>query len=107
MAVCLGRFRMSDTIWELIPGHGIRQDEIEIFFGMDRSTLRTALRQKFGEPCSHMSDEDDFETDDGATLIRLRFDGAKLQDIEYLRGSLRYRGVELHGGARWSEIEES
>jgi hypothetical protein len=98
--------RIGNTIWELIPKQGIRQDEVEIFFGMARSTLRESLRQGFGEPASHMADEDDFETPDGATLIRLRFDGDKLQDIEFLRGSLRYRDIELHDNTRWSEVEE-
>lgn len=53
-----------------------------------------------------MIDEDDFETPDGATLIRLRFDDDKLQDTEFLSGSLRYRGIELHDNTRWSEVEE-
>jgi hypothetical protein len=97
---------MGDTIWELIPKQGIRQDEVEIYFGMPRSTLRTSLRQRFGEPDSHMADEDDYESPDGATLIRLRFDGDKLQDIEFLRGSLRYRDIELYDNTRWSEVEE-
>jgi hypothetical protein len=97
---------MSNTIWELFPKQGIRQDEMEIFFGMARSTLRASLRQRFGEPDSYMIDEDDFETPSGGTLIRLRFDGDKLQDIEFLSGILHYRGVELHDNTRWSEIEE-
>jgi hypothetical protein len=28
------------------------------------------------------------------------------QDIEFLRGSLFYSGVELHDNTRWSEVEE-
>jgi len=102
----MGGFAMNNTTWELIPKRGIRHNETEIFFGMTRSTLRAELQQRFGEPASHMSDEDDFETPDGATLIRLRFDGDKLQDIEFLHGSLRYRGVELCDNTTWSEIEE-
>jgi hypothetical protein len=97
---------MSNTIWELVPKRGIRQNETEIFFGMTRSTLRAALRQRFGEPASHMSDEDDFESPDGGTLIRLRFDGDKLLDIEFLHGALRYRDVELCDNTTWNEIED-
>jgi hypothetical protein len=97
---------MSDSSWELIPGKGIRQDEVEIYFGMDRSALRSALRPGFAPPKSHMTDEDDFETADGGTLIRLRFDGDKLQDIEFLNGKLRYRGIELHDNVTRNEVEE-
>ena len=79
---------MAHTSWDLVPKQGIRQDEIEIFFGMDRITLRTTLKEIFGEPTSHQADEDDFETPDDGTWIRLRFDGDKLQDIEFLKGHL-------------------
>src|SRR5262245_13883925 len=97
---------MSDSSWELIPGQGIRQDEAEIYFGMDRSALRSALGPRFAPPISHMTDEDDFETTDGRTLIRLRFDGDKLQDIEFLNGKLRYRGIELRNNTTRNEVEE-
>ena len=97
---------MSNVIWELVPNQGIRHDKTEVFFGMDRPSLRLMLQETFGEPQSHMADEDDFETPDGGTLIRLRFDGDKLQDIEFLSGNLHYRGVELHNGTTWGEIEE-
>jgi hypothetical protein len=97
---------MSNSSWELIPRQGICQDEVEIFFGMARSTLRSALRPRFAALNSHMIDEDDFETTDGGTLIRLRFVDDKLQDIEFLHGSLRYSGIELHDNTTRNEIEE-
>jgi hypothetical protein len=97
---------MTNSIWELIPQKGVSQGENEIFFGMDRSRIRALLQNTFGEPTSHMPDEDDFETPQDETHIRLRFNGdSKLQDIEFLGGSLQYKGIELRHGVHWGGVE--
>jgi len=75
-----------------------------VLLGMDRAALRSELSAILGEPRSHFPDEDDYTSDEHGTWLRLRFDGDRLQDVEFLRGELYLGGVPLHGGARWSEL---
>ncbi|QWT19874.1 hypothetical protein KPL74_19270 [Bacillus sp. NP157] len=76
---------------ELIPGRGVRRDDIDIFFGMPRDAVRKAL----GKPNETMwDDEDEYEVG-GDDWLRLRYLDGKLCDIEVLGGSLMYETIEL------------
>ena len=85
---------------------GITRAGLDVFLGMDRSTARSSLTAIFGQPRSHFPNEDDFTADEDGTWIRLRFDGERLQDVEFLRGDLSFDGIAVHRGARWSELED-
>jgi hypothetical protein len=92
--------------WELVPRRGVAAGGVEVSLGQDRAALRSGLSPVLGEPRSHFPDEDDYRSDEHGTWLRLRFDGDRLQDVEFLRGDLHLDGVALHGGARWSELGE-
>jgi hypothetical protein len=79
---------------------------VEVLLGMDRATARSTLSPILGEPRSHFPDEDDYQSDEHGTWLRLRFDVDRLQDVEFLRGDLYLDGVPLHGGVRWPELSE-
>lgn len=91
---------MSNESWELVPHKGIQKSETKVFFGMERTVLHSILGKCFGPPKSFRSDEDDYEAEDG-TWIRLRFNGNKLRDIEFIGGSLFLGDMQLHSGANW------
>ncbi|NID17371.1 hypothetical protein [Luteibacter yeojuensis] len=80
---------------ELIPGRGIRRDDIDIFFGMPRTKLRQALRNEKPGGDSMWDDEDEYTDAEGGDWLRLRFLDDKLCDIEVLGGSLIHEGIEL------------
>ena len=80
---------------ELVPGRGIRRDDIDIFFGMPRAKLRQALDWKAPTNDSMWDDEDEYTGSDGAEWLRLRFLDDRLCDIEVLGGQLAHEGIEL------------
>jgi len=92
--------------WELVPRTGIRRDGLDVFLGMRREALRSSLTDAVGEPRSHFPDEDDFRSTRDGTWIRLRYDGERLQDVEFLGGDLSFDGVPLHRGARWPRLRD-
>jgi hypothetical protein len=95
------------TVWELEPRRGIRANDVELAFGMERPAARAALAATMSGPKSHFPDEDDFTDDADGTWIRLRYDGDALQTIEFLRGDLRLDGIALHDGVHWPALAES
>jgi hypothetical protein len=92
--------------WELMPRRGIRRGGIELLLGMSRATARDALATTMAGPESQFPQEDDFTSELTGTLVRLRYAGDALDDIEFLDGDLRFDGIALHRGARWSTVEE-
>jgi hypothetical protein len=90
--------------WELVPRRGVRSGGVDVSLGMERAAIRSELSAILGEPRSHFPDEDDYTCDEHGTWLRLRFDGERLQDVEFLRGELYLDGVPLHAGARWSRL---
>jgi hypothetical protein len=97
---------MSDSTWELLPSIGIESGSTRLSFGMERQDVLAAMSCDFLPPePSNYIDEDDFLNEDGSTFIRVRYDGTKVRDIEFLGGSLRYQGIDLHSHATFSEIE--
>ena len=95
---------MADE-WTLVPKNGIEQRQLKIHFGMSRSDVRDFLKAEFGEPESNFPDEDDFHHLHDGTFLRIRYANLNVQDIEFLEGSLKYNGVNLAGGVRWSDVE--
>ena len=96
---------MGDPTWELLPRQGIESGTIKVSFGMERQDLRSAMSDHFLPPSpSTYLDEDDFLTTDGSTFIRVRYEGVLVRDIEFLGGSLRYQGIDLHSGTTFTEI---
>jgi hypothetical protein len=97
---------MSDSTWKLLPSIGIESDAIKLSFGMERQDLLAAMSNDFLPPePSAYTDEDDFFTEDGSTFIRVRYEGTKVRDIEFLGGSLKYQDIDLHSNATFDEIE--
>ena len=90
--------------WTLIPHKGIQCGELAIHFGMSRSALREMMRDFFPPPQAHFEDEDDYENEADGTLIRVRFNDAGVQDIEFLGGILTYNGITLFGGGDWPAV---
>jgi hypothetical protein len=90
--------------WELVPRRGVRGGGVEVLLGLDRAAARSELSAILGEPRSHFPDEDDYTSDEHGTWLRLRFEGDRLRDVEFLRGDLYLDGVPLHGGASWSRL---
>jgi hypothetical protein len=100
-----GGRQMGEAVWELVPGQGIKRGAAELFFGKQRSEVHAMLKEIFGAPeKTNFPDEDDFRMEDG-TFIRVRFNDAGLQDVEFLGGELRLGGLRLHEGATWEELE--
>jgi len=96
---------MSSESWELVPHKGIEKNGIKVYFGMERAVLKSILGSYFPPPKSFRSDEDDYEAEDG-TWIRLRFNGDKLRDIEFIGGSLALGDTQLHSGAHWEFLHK-
>lgn len=99
---------MSNQIWELCPNQGIFFESVHIWFDQDREDVRKNLISLFPEPKGNKKfpDEDDFVAEDGATFIRVRYDGKnRVRDIEFLNGVLRYQNINIHDGAVFQEIE--
>lgn len=85
--------------WVLVPFKGIESGNIRISFGQSRTSVRELLAADFQAPRKNESypDEDDFITPDDSTFIRIRYDqGDTVRDIEFLAGTLRHQGVDLH-----------
>jgi hypothetical protein len=90
--------------WELVPKKGIRHGQIELFLGMKRADAWAALADGYALEHRNSPNEDDFESKDGQTWIRLRYHGDKLQDVEFLRGDLQFSGLALHAHASWTAL---
>ena len=85
--------------WVLIPFQGIESGDIRISFGQSRTSVRGLLAAGFQAPRKNESypDEDDFITPDDSTFIRIRYgQDDTVRDIEFLAGTLRHQGVDLH-----------
>jgi hypothetical protein len=99
---------MVRQAWELVPQVGIKAADIAISFVMSRNKLRSLMAGKFLPPeDGSYPDEDDFLAKDDSTLIRVRYAGTVVQDIEFLKGSLSYEGTSLHSDTTFSEIEDN
>lgn len=98
----------ANPTWQLLPRQGLTCGTRKVSLGMKRATLRkTMLAANFLPPKpSRFADEDDFLTPDESTFIRVRYQGSKVRDIEFLRGSLTYKGVNLHKNTRFAEVEK-
>ncbi len=92
--------------WEFVPFEGITSKPLAITFGQSRKLLRKRAASVFSPlvPDAEYPDEDDFITLDGATFIRVRYQDDTVRDIEFLTGSLRYKGVELYDQATLKEV---
>jgi hypothetical protein len=96
--------------WILHPFSGIESEEgIKISFGIPRAALRKALASHF-QPLKQNKqflDEDDFISPDGLTFIRVRYDeNDAVRDIEFLEGTLRYQGANLHAHTTLEEVRQ-
>jgi hypothetical protein len=97
---------MSDSTWELLPSVGIESGAIRLSFGMERQDLLAAMSSDFLPPePSDYTDEDDFLKENRSTFIRVRYEGTRVRDIEFLGGTLRYQGIDLHSRTTFDEIE--
>lgn len=98
----------STSPWQLVPREGITQGNLKIAFGQQREALKAAMAAAGFVPPQpgRYPDEDDFLTPDEATFIRVRYDGTKVQDIEFLGGALTYQGVPLHGGTTFAQVKK-
>jgi hypothetical protein len=92
--------------WELMPRRGIRSGGVELLIGMSRTAARDALAPTMAGPESHFPNEDDFTSEQTGTLVRLRYEGDTLDDIEFLDGDLRFNGIALHRGTRWPTVKD-
>ena len=92
--------------WDLVPFEGITCGPLAIAFGQARALVRQRLSAEFSPLAANPQypDEDDFISPDGATFIRVRYEDDAVRDIEFLSGSLRYKGVELHDAATLEEV---
>lgn len=97
---------ISASTWQLLPRQGIACGPLQVSFGQEREALLAAMKAAgFVPPRSgHYPDEDDFRTADKATFIRVRYDGSKVQDIEFLAGQLKYQGVDLHRNTSFAKV---
>lgn len=93
--------------WQLLPRQGIACGALQVLLGQEREALRKRmLAADFLPPKpSRFADEDDFRTADKSTLIRVRYDGSKVQDIEFLAGRLKYQGVDLHRNTSFAKLK--
>lgn len=84
--------------WELLPFEGIKSKRLAITLGESRKPLRKRAASVFSPliPNAEYPNEDDFISKDGDTFIRVRYQDDVVRDIEFLSGTLRYKGVELH-----------
>lgn len=94
--------------WQLLPRQGIACGALQVSLGQEREALRKRmLAADFLPPKpSRFADEDDFRTADKSTFIRVRYQGTQVQDIEFLSGALRYRGVDLHRNTTFAQLEK-
>jgi hypothetical protein len=97
---------MADQKWQLIPGVGIQSGAIKISFGQERAALGKLMSTGFLPAKSYAADEDDFLTRDQSTLIRVRYHGTQVEDIELLRGTLQYQGIDLHANTTFAKIKK-
>jgi hypothetical protein len=95
------------VIWSLLPKKGISSNKFTISFDDDRDDIRKDLGVEFSiEPNESFPNEDDFKNEN--SFIRVRYDEAdKVQDIEFLGGSITYADVPMHGGTDFESIENS
>lgn len=103
---CNGK-TMASSIWQLVPRQGIACGDLQVSMGQERGALRTAMAAaNFLPPRpGRYPDEDDFLTADKSTFIRVRYDGSKVQDIEFLAGTLKYQGVDLHRNTTFAKVK--
>ena len=95
--------------WLLTPFQGIECDGTKVSFGQARSAVRAALAATFQAPHANEAypDEDDFRTPDDSTFIRIRYDDADaVWDIEFLAGTLRYQGTDLHDHTTLEKVRQ-
>ncbi len=94
--------------WQLVPRQGIACGTLQVSLGQEREALRKRmLAAHFLPPKpSRFADEDDFRTADKSTFIRVRYDGSKVRDIEFLSGALQYQGVNLHRNTTFAQLEK-
>ncbi len=97
----------ATTTWQLVPRQGIACGTLKVSMGQEREALRKSmLAAHFLPPKpSRYPDEDDFRAADKSTFIRVRYNGSKVQDIEFLAGSLKYQGVELHRNTTFAKVK--
>lgn len=100
---------MTPSTWQLLPRQGISCGALKIDFGQPRAALRAAMAAAGFVPPKpdRYQDEDDFQSADKSTFIRVRYDaGDKVQDIEFLGGMLAYQGAPLHGGTTFADVKK-
>jgi hypothetical protein len=97
----------STATWQLIPRQGIAcGEDLRVTLGQERDALQAAMAAAGFVPpkAGRYPDEDDFLTADKSTFIRVRYGGSKVQDIEFLAGTLKYRGVDLHRNTTFAKL---
>lgn len=100
---------MTPSTWQLLPRQGISCGALKIEFGQARAALRSAMAAAGFVPPQpdRYQDEDDFQSADKTSFIRVRYGaGDTVQDIEFLGGSLAYQGAPLHGGTTFAEVKK-
>ena len=104
---CSGKAAQANASWQLVPRKGINCGTLRINLGQNREALRKAMGAAGFVPPKpgRYPDEDDFLTADKSTVIRVRYDGSKVQDIEFLAGSLKYQGVDLHRNTSFTKLK--
>lgn len=102
-----GTGMLANTSWQLVPRQGITCGTLQVSMGQNREALRKAMGAAGFVPPKPGSypDEDDFLTADKSTFIRVRYDGSKVQDIEFLAGTLKYQGVDLHRNTSFAKLK--
>lgn len=102
-----GTGTQAGASWQLVPRQGIACGTLLVGLGQDREALRKAMDAAGFVPPQpgRYPDEDDFLTADKSTFIRVRYDGSKVQDIEFLAGTLKYQGVDLHRNTTFTKVK--
>ena len=102
-----GTGTQTNASWQLVPRQGITCGALQVSLGQEREALRKAMGAAGFVPPKpgRYPDEDDFLTADKSTFIRVRYDGSKVQDIEFLAGTLKYQGVDLHRNTSFAKLK--
>lgn len=97
--VIKGKGQRLNQDWEFIPMKGIKCQTTEIFFGTDRTINRSLLGNEQEFNFARTLNEDSYqEFQNTETWIRLTYDETdRLDEIEFLQGSLRINQIKLLG----------
>ena len=94
--------------WFLIPGKGIENKYIKLYFGLSKLEVRERMSNYFS--CTQNPDyldEYDFVSSDKNTSIMIRYDDSDMvQNIEFSKGLLIYQGINLCGETTFTDIEK-